>query len=213
LKLYLDSADLDEIRAAAAAGWIDGVTMNPALLSRANADLESLVPAVGALVDGPVCVPAQGGDPDAIVRDGRALAKLHDSVVVKVAIDPVGLRALAKLHSEGIRTHATLCCSLNQALLAAHAGADYVSPIVGRLEESGQPGMVLVSQIIDVYDNYDYDTQIVVASLRTPEHVQESALLGADAVTVRPALLEQMLQHPLTSRIQGEFLAAWKRGS
>jgi transaldolase len=212
MKLFLDSADLEDIRAAVAAGWIDGVTMNPALLARAGAARAALVPEVAALVDGPVCVPARGADVEALVQDGRELARLHDAVVVKLGIDAVGLRALARLHSEGIRTHATLCCSVNQALLAARAGADFVSPIVGRLDEAGTPGMELVAQIIDVYDNYDYDTQILVASLRAPDQVQQSALLGADAVTVGRALYEQMLQHPLTARIQEEFLSAWKRG-
>jgi transaldolase len=211
MKLFLDSADLAEIRAAAAAGWIDGVTMNPTLLARAGTTREALVPELASLVDGPLCVPARGDDAEALVRDGRELAKLHDAVVVKVGLDAAGVRALARLHSEGIRTHATLCCSVNQALLAARAGADFVSPIVGRVDEAGGAGMELVAQIIDVYDNYDYDTQIVVASLRSPEHVQQSALLGADAVTVGHALLEDMLRHPLTARIQDEFLAAWKR--
>ena len=211
MKLFLDSATIADIEFAAAAGWIDGVTMNPALLARAGAAREQLLPRIVALVEGPVCVPARGRDADELVHDARELAKLHDAVVVKLTADATGLRALARLHSEGIRTHATLCCSVSQALLAARAGADFVSPIVGRLDESGGNGMELVSHIIDVYDNYDYDTQIMVASLRTPDQVQQSALLGADAITVGRALYEQMLVHPLTARIEDEFHAAWKR--
>jgi transaldolase len=212
MKLFLDSADWNDIEPVLAASAIDGVTMNPSLLARSNADRRELVAAITARLDGPVCVPARGTDAEALVRDARELAKLHESVVVKIALDPVGLPALARLHSEGIRTHATLCCSVNQALLAARAGADWVSPIVGRLDESGASGMELVAQIIDVYDNYDYDTQIMVASLRTADQVQQSALLGADAVTVGRTLFEELVRHPLTARIQDEFQSAWKRG-
>jgi transaldolase len=211
MKLFLDSANLDEIRAAVAAGLVDGITTNPTLLAREHVVLEEFLPQVCELVAGPVSAPVRGTDADEIVREGRALAKLHDGVTVKIGIDLEGLRAVAKLHAEGIRTHATLCCSAHQALLAARAGADFVSPLVGRVNAAGGNGLELVSQIIDIYDNYEFDTQILVASLRSPSDVIESARLGADGITAPKALLEELARHPLSDSIQLEFRESWKQ--
>jgi transaldolase len=211
MKLFLDSANLDEIRAAVAHGSIDGITTNPVLLARERVVLEEFLPVACGLVAGPVSAPVRSEECDAIVREGRELAKLHDGVAVKIGIDLEGLRAIAKLHAEGIRTHATLCCSANQALLAARAGADFVSPLVGRVDAAGGKGLELVSQIIDIYDNYDFDTQILVASLRTPSDILESARLGADGITAPRALLEELARHPLSESVQAEFRAEWKR--
>jgi transaldolase len=211
MKIFLDSANLDEIRAATASGVIDGLTMNPALLARERVVREELVPAVCALVQGPVSVPVRATETEAMVVEGRALAKLHDDVVVKIGIDAPGLQAIAKLQSEGIRTHATLCCSSAQALLAARAGAFFVSPLLGRLEDLGVPALQLVAEIIEIYDNYEFDTQIMVASLRSVWHVQEAARLGADAATMPRALLGALAEHPLTASLQERFQADWKR--
>lgn len=211
MKLLLDSADAGEIRAAVELGWIDGVTTNPALLARARTTPRDLIAAVAELVGGPVSVPVRASEVDAIVREGRELAQLHENVVVKIPIHAAGLRAMTKLHSEGVRTHATLCCSASQALLVARAGAEFLSPPVGRLAEQGGSGFDLVAQIIEIYDNYDFDTQIVVASVRSTAHVLEAARLGADACTVPRGILDELVRHPLTERLQAEFLADWKR--
>jgi len=211
MKLFLDSANLDEIRAVAATGLIEGLTTNPTLLARERVRREEFVPAACALVQGPVSVPVRSLEAEAIVQEGRTLAKLHDAVVVKIGIDPQGLRAIAKLQSEGIRTHATLCCSSAQALLAARAGAHFVSPLLGRLEDLGEPALDLVAQIIEIYDNYEFDTQIMVASVRSVWHVQEAARLGADAATLPGPLLDGLARHPLTVSLQERFQAEWKR--
>jgi transaldolase len=209
LKLFLDSADLAEVRAAAPD--IDGITMNPALLARARVAVEEFVPQAAALVRGTVSVPVRATECDAIVREGRSLAKLHDAVAVKIGIDPEGVRAIARLHSEGIRTHATLCCSANQALVAARAGADWVSPLLGRLDAIGASGLELLAQVIEIYDQYDFDTQIMVASLRSPADVQEVARLGADAITAGWRILDVLARHPLTDSMQRDFQADWNK--
>lgn len=211
MKLFLDSANLAEIRAVAATGLIEGLTTNPGLLAREGVRRSEFVPAACALVPGPVSVPVRANEAEAIVQEGRKLAKLHDAVVVKIGVDGEGLRAIAKLQSEGIRTHATLCCSPAQALLAARAGAYFVSPLLGRLEDLGEPALELVASIIEIYDNYEFDTQIMVASLRSVLHVQESARLGVDAATVSRPLLEALARHPLTESLQESFRAEWKR--
>jgi transaldolase len=205
MKLLVDSAEIDAVRAARALGCLDGVTTNPSLLARAGVRLDAFVAEVCALIEGPVCVPARGRDTDTLVTEGRRLAALQDSIVVKIPIDAPGLLAIAKLHSEGVRTHATLCCSANQALLAARAGADFVSPMLSRLEETGVNGFELVSQIVEIYDHYDFDTQLMVASVRTPLQVQEVALLGADACTMPLAVLRQLVEHPLTEAMRARF--------
>jgi transaldolase len=211
MKLFLDSANLGEIRAVLDAASIDGLTTNPTLIAREAVVLEEFVPAACALVQGPVSVPVRSTTADEMVLEGRTLAALHDDVVVKIGIDPAGLRAMAKLHSEGIRTHATLCSSAAQALLAARAGAYFVSPLLGRLEDCGVPALDLVAQIIEIYDNYEFDTQIMVASVRSVWHVQEVARLGADAATLPRALLDALARHPLTDSLQERFQADWKR--
>lgn len=211
MKLFLDSADLDEIRAVAALGWVDGVTMNPALLARNHVRLEEFIPVVCALIAGSVSAPVRAVEAELIVREGRSLAKLHDAVVVKIGIDSEGLRAIARLHSEGIRTHATLCCSPNQALLAARCGADFVSPLVGRVDAFGGSGLDLVATILEIYDNYEYDTQVMVASLRNAVQVQEVARLGADAATLPKSLLDELAHHPVTQQLQRAFQADWDR--
>jgi len=211
MKIFLDSANPGEVRTLVAQYAIDGITMNPGLLAREKVRLETVLATLCELSPGPVSVPVRAVEADAIVAEGRALAAHSDRITIKIPIHAAGLRAIAKLHSEGIRTHATVCCSANQGLLAARAGADYVSPLVGRLDETGVSGMDLVAQLIEIYDQYDYDTQIMVASLRTTTHVQEAALLGVDAVTLPRRLLEELAQHPLSDRVHEEFLAAWKR--
>ncbi|MFQ5599363.1 MAG: transaldolase family protein [Candidatus Krumholzibacteriia bacterium] len=211
MKLFIDSADLDEIRAAAALGVLDGVTTNPGLLAACDVPVAELVPEICSIVDGPVSVPVRGDNRERIVEAGRAAARLHDNVVIKVPLHGDGLGAMSRLRSEGIRTHATLCCSASQALLAARCGAWFVSPFVGRVDALGASGTELVAQIVDIYDNYEFDTQIMVASVRSVMHVQESALLGADACTMPLAVLEELVRHPLTETLHAEYLADWTR--
>jgi transaldolase len=211
MKIFLDSADLDEIRAAVATGLVDGLTTNPSLLARSAVSLPEFLPVACELVGGPVSAPVRAADSDGIVREGRALARLHPAVVVKIPIHSEGLRAIARLHGEGVRTHATLCCAAVQALLAARSGADYVSPLLGRVEEAGESGLDLIAQIIEIYDNYEFDTRIVVASLRSARQVQECARLGADAVTIPKRVLDELVRHPITERLDEAFRADWER--
>jgi transaldolase len=211
VKLFLDSCRADEVREASAAYLLDGVTMNPSLLARERVALDQVIETVCELSPGPVSVPVRAEATDAIVDEGRALAARHERIVIKIPIHPAGLRAIARLHREGIRTHATLCCSPAQALLAARAGADWVSPLVGRVDESGGAGLEVVSHILEIYDNYEFDTQVMVASLRTAAQVQDAARLGVDAVTVSRRLLGELVEHPVTARVHEEFVQAWKK--
>ncbi len=202
MKLFLDSARIDEIEHAATCGFVDGVTTNPELLARIETPVEELVPRICERMRGTVSVPASGDDADALVRSGRALAALDDRVLVKLPVHDEGLRALSRLRSLGVRTHATWVYTPNQALLAARCGAFYVSPFVGRVEESGGSGTDLVAQILEIFDNYELETQVMVASVRNPMHVQEAALLGADACTLSWELLQSLSRHPRTDALR-----------
>jgi transaldolase len=170
-----------------------------------------LVGELGPQLKGTLSIPVRAETAEAIVEEGRALAARDERVVVKVALHREGLRAIARLRAEGIRTHATLVCSANQALLAAKCGAYYVSPFVGKVEEQGVSGSDLVARIIDIYDNYEFETQVVVASVRHPQHVQEAAVLGADACTMSWAILQELVHHPLTDALYASYRAAWNR--
>jgi transaldolase len=211
VQLYLDSARLEEIRAAAEMGYVDGVTTNPALLAQQADRLEDLVMEICQLIPGPVCVPVRGTRDVEIVQEARRLAELQDRVIVKIPIHDDGLRAMARLHSEGIRTHATLCCSPAQALLAAKCGAYFVSPFVARLDASGFPGNEVVAQILEIYDNYEFDTRVMVASIRNTLQVQEAAVLGVDGATVSMAVLRELHRHPLSDTLQERYTADWSR--
>lgn len=212
MKFFLDSADLREVEAATAWGIIDGLTTNPALLRRTEGSVDELVKQLCARVRGTVSVPARGDDSAALVASGQALAQLDDRVLVKVPVHTEGLRAMARLRSQGIRCHATLCCSPHQALLAAKCGAYYVSPFVGRVEEAGGSGIDLVTQIIEVFDNYEFETQVMVASMRNAAHVQDAALLGADACTLSWALLQEIARHPQTEALVERERRIWDGG-
>jgi transaldolase len=211
VQLFLDSARLDEIREAAELGYVDGVTTNPALLSQQDEGLEDLVSEICSLIPGPVCVPVRASRDVDIVKEARRLAELEDRVIVKIPIHEDGLRAMARLHSEGVRTHATLCCSPAQALLAAKCGAYFVSPFVARLDASGFPGNEVVAQILEIYDNYEFDTRVMVASIRNTLQVQEAAVLGVDGATVSMAVLRELHRHPLTDTLQQRYTSDWSR--
>ncbi len=212
MKIFLDTADVKEIRRAAEAGLIDGVTTNPTLLARASAgrDAKEIFTEIAGIVDGPVSAEVVGLDQATMVEEGRRLAKLHPNIVIKVPLTEDGLKACRTLRAEGIGVNVTLCFSPLQALLAAKAGATFISPFVGRLDDISHDGMHLISQIRQIYDNYGMETQILVASIRHPQHVVESALLGADCATIPPKVLWQLAKHPLTDAGVEAFLEDWK---
>jgi transaldolase len=213
MKIFLDTADLAEIRRAAEANLIDGVTTNPSLVSQVagGRDPKELYREICEAVDGPVSAEVIGTDKATMITEGRKLAQLHDNIVVKLPLTEDGLKACRALGSEGIRTNVTLCFSVSQALLAAKAGATFVSPFVGRIDDASGEGMQLIHQIRQVYDNYAYETEILAASLRHPVHVVESMLIGADAATMPPKVLWQLSRHPLTDNGLAAFLKDWEK--
>jgi len=212
MKIFLDTADLAEIRRAADAGLIDGVTTNPSLLAKASGgkDAKEIFREIAEIVDGPVSAEVVGLEAEVMLSEGRRLAELHPNIVIKVPLTEDGLKACRRLRSEGIGVNVTLCFSPLQALLAAKAGATFISPFVGRLDDIASDGMQLISQIRQIYDNYGMATEILVASVRHPQHVVESALMGADCATIPPKVLWQLAKHPLTDRGIEAFLEDWK---
>jgi len=212
MKIFLDTADLAEIRRAADAGLIDGVTTNPSLLAKASGgkDAKEIFREIAEIVDGPVSAEVVGLEAEVMLSEGRRLAELHPNIVIKVPLTEDGLKACRRLRSEGIGVNVTLCFSPLQALLAAKAGATFISPFVGRLDDIASDGMQLISQIRQIYDNYGMATEILVASVRHPQHVVESALMGADCATIPPKVLWQLAKHPLTDRGIESFLKDWK---
>jgi len=213
MKIFLDTADLKEIRRAADANLIDGITTNPSLIAQVAGDKDpkEIYREICEVVDGPVSAEVVAKDKDTMVTEGRKLAALHDNIVVKVPLTEDGLKACRALGAEGIRTNVTLCFSVSQALLAAKAGATFVSPFVGRIDDVSGEGMQLIHQIRQVYDNYGFDTEILAASLRHPMHVVESMLIGADCATMPPKVLWQLAKHPLTDRGLDAFIADWNK--
>jgi len=213
MKLFLDSADLKEIRQAVAAGLIDGITTNPSLLSKVAGpeNAREVLAEICRTVDGPISAEVVATEVEPMVAEGRDLAKIADNIVVKVPLTEAGLHACRQLRSEGIGVNVTLCFSGTQALLAAKAGATFVSPFVGRLDDTSQDGMQLIEQIVQIYQNYDFETEVLVASVRHPVHVLQAALLGADAATIPAKTLHQLIKHPLTDRGLEGFLADWSK--
>jgi transaldolase len=213
MKIFLDTADLSEIRRAADANLIDGITTNPSLVAKVAGDRDpkDLYLEICETVNGPVSAEVIGTDRNTMVVEGKKLAALHDNIVVKLPLTEDGLKACRDLGSEGIRTNVTLCFSPSQALLAAKAGATFVSPFVGRIDDISGEGMQLIHQMRQIYDNYGYDTEILAASIRHPVHVVESMLIGADCATIPPKVLWQLAQHPLTDRGLEAFLKDWDK--
>ena len=211
MKIFLDTADVKEIRELAALGLVDGVTTNPSLVAKEGRPFREIVAEILEIVDGPINLEVVSTDSQGMVAEGRDLAKIHSNVVVKIPLIAEGLKAVRQLTHEGIRTNVTLCFSAPQALLAAKAGASYISPFVGRLDDISHVGMDLVRQIVAIYENYDFPTQVLAASLRTPVHFLEAALAGAHVCTLPPAVLRQLLKHPLTDSGLERFLADWKK--
>jgi transaldolase len=212
MKFFIDSANLDEIREANDLGVLDGVTTNPTLVAKEGKEFIPLLMEICAIVDGPVSAEVIAVDFNGMMKEAHDLAKLHKNIVVKVPLIKEGLKAVKALTSEGIRTNVTLCFSATQAILAAKAGATYVSPFVGRLDDIATNGMDLIGQIVQIYNNYDYQTEVLVASIRHPLHVVEAALIGAHVCTIPFKVIDQLIRHPLTDSGLERFLADWNKG-
>ena len=211
MKFFADTADTADIRELAEAGLLDGVTTNPSLIHKAGRDFLEVVEEICAIVPGPVSAEVVALDHAEMMREAEILRKIADNVAVKVPLTLDGLKTCAKLTADGTMVNVTLCFSANQALLAAKAGATFVSPFVGRHDDAGFDGMQLIADIRLIYDNYDFGTEILVASVRHPVHVLESAKLGADVMTAPPAVIRQLVKHPLTDKGIEGFLADWAK--
>jgi transaldolase len=213
MKFFLDTASLKDISWAVQAGLIDGITTNPTLLSKQAGDLDprDVLKEICSIVEGPVSAEVVATDTDAMLTEGRSLAKIADNIVVKIPMLEAGMVAVRRLASEGIRTNVTLCFSSVQCLVAAKAGATYVSPFIGRIDDVGQEGMDVIRETRQMFDNYSIATQILAASIRHPRHVAEAAMIGADVATLPPEVLKKLLQHPLTDRGLQQFLADWNK--
>lgn len=211
MKFFIDSANLEEIRAAKERGWVDGVTTNPSLVAKTGMPFFEVIKAICKEVAGPVSAEVIGLQAEQMVKEGKELAKLADNVVVKIPLTEDGLIAVRRLSAEGIQTNVTLCFSPVQALLVAKAGATMVSPFVGRLDDIGQEGMAMVEQIINIYQNYGFQTEVLVASIRSPIHLIQAAELGADIATIPYKVMQQMTQHPLTDKGIQLFMDDWNK--
>ena len=212
MKFFIDTANLAEIKEANDLGVLDGVTTNPSLVAKEGKEFIPLLKEICSVVNGPISAEVVAMDFAGMMKEGKDLAKIHDNIVVKLPLIKEGLKAAKAFHSEGIRTNVTLCFSANQALLAAKAGATYVSPFVGRLDDISTDGMQLIEQIVTIYNNYGYETEVLVASVRHPIHVMQAALMGAHVCTMPFKVIDQLVKHPLTDIGLEKFLADWKKG-
>jgi len=210
MKLFIDTAEIKEIEAAAKTGLIDGVTTNPSLVAKAGVPFETLLLRICELIDGPISAEVTETEAPGMIEQGRKLAKLHKNIVVKLPLTWEGLKACRTFSAEGIKTNVTLCFTSVQAVMAAKAGATYISPFVGRLDDIGQDGMGLIADIREAYDQYGYETQILVASIRHVDHVRQSIALGGDVGTLPYKVFQQLLSHPLTDSGLEKFMADWK---
>jgi len=211
MQFFIDTADVDEIRQASAMGLVDGVTTNPSLVARTGRPFREVIGEICEIVDGPISAEAISLTYDEMLAEARDLAKIHRNIVVKIPLVADGLKCVRTCAAEGIKTNVTLCFSATQALLAAKAGATYISPFVGRLDDISAQGMDLVGEILEIYSAYDYDTQVLVASIRNPLHVLESARMGAHVATIPLKVMLQLVRHPLTDRGIESFMKDWEK--
>ncbi|WP_413559247.1 fructose-6-phosphate aldolase [Bdellovibrio sp. HCB209] len=211
MKFFIDTADLEEIKQANLRGWVDGVTTNPSLIAKSGRDFHTVIKEICKEISGPVSAEVISLQHEEMVREGRILAKLADNVVVKVPMTEDGMIAVKKFTAEGIKTNVTLVFSPMQAILAAKAGATMVSPFVGRLDDIGTDGMEMVNQVIQIYQNYDFATEVLVASVRSPMHIQFAAQMGADIATIPFKVMQQMTAHPLTDKGIKLFMDDWNK--
>ncbi|UCD89826.1 MAG: fructose-6-phosphate aldolase [Desulfobacterales bacterium] len=212
MKFFIDTANLDEIKEAYSMGMVDGVTTNPSLIAKEEGAFEEIIKEICDIVDGPVNAEVISTDTEGMLKEAHHLAKIRNNIVVKIPMTVDGLKATRTLTEEGIKTNVTLIFSPLQALMAAKAGATYVSPFVGRLDDLAQEGLVLVEQLVEIYSNYAYDTEIIVASVRNPVHVLDAAVIGADIATLPFAVLGKLAAHPLTDKGLKAFLDDWNKG-
>ncbi|MBM4170525.1 MAG: fructose-6-phosphate aldolase [Ignavibacteria bacterium] len=213
MKIFIDTANLAQIKEAASYGLLDGVTTNPSLVAKEGKNFKQLLQEIVEIVDGPISAEVVATDYNGIIKEANELAKIHENIVVKVPLIKDGIKAVKKLTEEDIKTNVTLCFSASQAILAAKAGATYISPFVGRLDDISFNGMDLIKQIVEIYKNYNYKTQILVASIRHPLHVVEAALMGAHVCTMPFDVIEKLFNHPLTSIGLEKFLKDWEKSN
>lgn len=211
MKFFIDTANIAQIKEAASYGLLDGVTTNPSLVAKEGMDFKKLLEEILKIVDGPISAEVVATDYDGIMKEAIELAKIHKNIVVKVPLIKAGIKAVKALYEEEIKTNVTLCFSASQALLAAKAGATYISPFVGRLDDISHDGMDLIKQIIQIYKNYNYKTQVLVASIRHPLHLVDAAMMGADVATMPFDVIEKLFKHPLTDIGLEKFLSDWKK--
>jgi transaldolase len=213
VKIFIDTAEIDEIREAASWGILDGCTTNPSLVAKSGRKFETVLAEICEIVDGPISAEVISTKADGMIEEGRRLAKLHRNIVVKVPMTTEGLKATRCLSEEGIRVNVTLIFQPAQGLLAAKAGASYLSPFVGRLDDVGEDGMAMVATLVEMLDNYDYPAEVLVASVLSPNHFIEAARMGADVATCPFKVLEQLVKHPLTDKGLAAFLADWEKAN
>lgn len=213
MKIFIDTANLNEIKEANAMGLLDGVTTNPSLVAKEGKEFRQLLDEIVKIVDGPISAEVISTDYEGMVKEGRELAKIHKNIVVKVPLIKEGLKAVKTFTAEGIKTNVTLCFSASQAVLAAKAGASYISPFVGRLDDISADGMELISQIVQIYNNYAFNTEVLVASVRHPLHFVDACLIGADVCTIPFKVIESLFNHPLTDIGLQKFLADHKKSA
>ena len=211
MKFFIDTADVTEIRKANAMGVLDGVTTNPSLIAKTGRKFRDVIEEICGIVDGPISAEVVSLDADGMIREGKELAKIHKNVVVKIPMTLDGLRATKALTSEGIPVNVTLIFSASQGLLAAKAGATYASPFIGRLDDISHEGMQLIADLVNIYDNYQYETEVLAASIRHPLHVVDAAKLGAHVATIPYSVIEQLVKHPLTDLGLKKFMADWEK--
>ncbi|MGB3537948.1 MAG: fructose-6-phosphate aldolase [Mesorhizobium sp.] len=211
MKFFVDTADVKEIRELHDLGLVDGVTTNPSLILKSGGKIAEVTKQICDIVEGPVSAEVTATEYSEMMKEAKVLAKIADNIAIKVPLTFDGLKACKALRSEGHMVNVTLCFSATQALLAAKAGATFISPFVGRLDDTGIDGMELIAEIRQIYDNYDFDTEILVASVRTTNHVKQAAIIGADVATVPPATLRALVKHPLTDKGLEQFLADWAK--
>ena len=211
MKFFADTAEIDEIRELADTGLLDGVTTNPSLIMKSGRDIMEVTKEICSIVSGPVSAETVALDADGMIADGRELAKIAKNIAIKVPLTMAGLKACKTLSDEGRMVNVTLCFSVNQALMAAKAGATFISPFIGRLDDINIDGMELIADIRQVYDNYDFKTEILAASIRTVNHVAESARIGADVITAPPSVIKKLVEHPLTDKGLDAFMKDWAK--
>jgi transaldolase len=211
VKFFIDTANIEQIREAATLGVLDGVTTNPSLLSKEEGSFREILKEICSIVPGPVSAEVVSLEAEGMVKEGKELCKIADNIIIKVPCIREGVKAMGMFKSEGINTNATLCFSANQAILVAKAGATYVSPFVGRMDDICNSGMEIVSDIMEIYSNYSIATQVIVSSVRHPMHVYQAGIMGADVVTIPFNVIEKLIQHPMTDRGIEKFLADWEK--